>query len=69
MFCYSGCFREHVILGKGINITQQTVNDTVRRWFALPLFAGLHWALWTLVFDQDTLALVCLALFTDQCLS
>ena len=25
---------------KGINITQQTVDDTVWYWFTLPLFAG-----------------------------
>ena len=41
-----------MIFGKGINITQQTVNDTVRRWFALPLFAGLLWALLMLVFTD-----------------
>jgi hypothetical protein len=31
-----------VILGKGINITQQTVDDAVWHWSTLPLFAGHH---------------------------
>ena len=30
-------------------------------WFALPLFAGLHWASLTLLFADDALALVRLA--------
>lgn len=39
MFCYSGHLRKHVMFEKGINITQQTVENTVWYWFALPLFA------------------------------
>lgn len=37
------------MFGKSLNITQQTVNDTVWHWFTLPLFAGLRCALLTLV--------------------
>jgi hypothetical protein len=40
VFCYSGLLREHVMFKKGINIIQQTVNDTSWYWLALPLFAG-----------------------------
>jgi hypothetical protein len=29
-----------MMFGKGMNITQQTVDDAVWYWFALPLFAG-----------------------------
>lgn len=53
-----------VMFGKDTSITQQTVDDAV--WPALPLFAGLRWALLTLVF---AMALVWLAFFTDHCLS
>ena len=35
-------------------------------WFALLFFAGPYWALLTLVFADDVLALVCLAFF-DYC--
>ena len=50
------------MFGKDISITQQTVDDAV--WPALPLFAGLRWALLTLVF---AMALVWLAFLADHC--
>ncbi|KRX31755.1 hypothetical protein T09_13809 [Trichinella sp. T9] len=46
-----------------------TVDDAVWYWFTLPLFAGLHWALLTLVFTDDAVALVCLAFFANPWLS
>jgi hypothetical protein len=42
MFCYSGYSREHMKFGKGINLKQQTVDNAVWYWFALPFFSGLH---------------------------
>jgi hypothetical protein len=40
--------QQHVMFGKGINITQQTEHNTVWYWFALPLFAdhSLSWLHW-----------------------
>ena len=45
------------MFGKGINITQQAVDDAL----ALSALAGLHWALLMLVFANNALALVRLA--------
>ena len=44
------CFArvENTLFGKGINRTQQTMDGAVWHWFALPLFADLHWAWLTL---------------------
>ena len=50
------------MLGKGIKITQQTVDDAVWYWYILAFFAGHHWALLTLVFADDAVALVHLAI-------
>ena len=41
---------------------------TLWLWFALPLFAGLYWALLMLVFTDHVEALVSLAFFADHCL-
>jgi hypothetical protein len=43
-----------MMFGKGVNITQQTVADTV-------------WPCHTLVFADDAVALVHLAFFNDHC--
>jgi hypothetical protein len=40
------------------------VDSAVWHWFALPLFAGLHWALLALIFPNTD----SLVLFTDHCL-
>jgi hypothetical protein len=57
------------MFGKGIHITQPTVDDAVWHCLALPLFASLSWASLMLVSTEDTVALVHLAFFTDHCLS
>jgi hypothetical protein len=63
MFCWCGHLRGHVMFGKSISITQQTVDNPLALvHLATFFFAGLHWALLTLVLDDN--ALVCLALFT-----
>ena len=54
MFCYSGCLREHVMFGKGISITQQTVDDARWYWCEFPFFAGLCWTFLALVLAGDT---------------
>ena len=41
---------------------------TFLHWLTLQIFDDLHWALLTLVFADDTLALVCLAFVADLCL-
>ena len=46
---------------KEINIAQQTVDYAIWHWFALVLFADLHWALLILVFAKDAMILLCLA--------
>ena len=38
---------------KGINITQQTVDNTVWYGATLPLFVGFHWALLILIFADN----------------
>jgi hypothetical protein len=48
------CLRKHMMFGKDINITQNTVDHAVRYWYALTLFAGLHWDLLMLVSSDDT---------------
>ena len=56
-------------VGKAINITQQTVADALWYWYALPFFAGHHWALLMLVFT-DTLydiGLLCHSLLVIVC--
>ena len=54
MFYYSRYLRVHMMLWKDINITQQTVNAVVLYWFTFPPISGLHWALLTLVFTDNT---------------
>jgi len=56
MFWYTlrdDLLRELVVFGKGLDITQQTTDDTVWLWFPLPLFAGRRWTLLKLVFTDD----------------
>jgi hypothetical protein len=40
MFCWSRCLQGHMMFGKGISGTQQTVDSIL----ALVCIAGLHWA-------------------------
>ena len=40
MFCWSRPLRGHMMLGKSVSTTQQTVDDAL----VLVRFAGLHWA-------------------------
>lgn len=61
LFCWSRCLRGHMMFGKSVCITQQTMVGDL----SLVLFAGLCWALLVLVFTDDLLALVCLAFLTD----
>ena len=46
------------MFGRGIKVTQQTVDDGVWHCFALLLFACLQWTLLTPVFTDDAVALV-----------
>jgi hypothetical protein len=64
MFFWSGCLRGHVMFGKSVSTTQQTVDDTL----ALVCLAGLHWALMMLIFTDNVMALVCFAFLSDLCL-
>jgi hypothetical protein len=50
--------------GKGINITQQTVAELLKHWFALLVFAGLCWALLSLT--GNVVVLNHFAFFTDH---
>ena len=53
---------------KGINLTQQTVDDAVWYWYALPFYAGHHWALLRLVFTDDaSIGSSCHSLLTIVC--
>jgi hypothetical protein len=65
MFCWSGCLRGQVMFGKSTSIAQQTGDGTLE---LIPL-VGLCWASLTLVFTEDTLALVQLSFFSDIRLS
>jgi hypothetical protein len=57
-----------VIFGKGINTAQQTVDNAVWHWYALPFFAGHHWALLMLVFPDDAVWYwFALPFFTGHC--
>lgn len=47
----------HKIFGKGVSITQHTVDDAMALGY-WPLFVGLPWALLMMVFDDDTVALI-----------
>ena len=51
---------------KVMSITQQTIDNTVRHWFILRLFAGPRWALLMLVFTEAAVALVSLDFFADH---
>ena len=64
IFCGSGHLTGLVMFGKRISLSQQTVDDAL----ALVHLAGLPQASLTLVFTDDAIALVCLALFADLCL-
>jgi thiosulfate reductase cytochrome b subunit len=44
VFCWSGCLRGHLMLGKGISITQQTVHNTVA--LVCLAFFTVHCLLW-----------------------
>jgi hypothetical protein len=46
--------REHVMFGRGRNITQQTVDSTEWYWYALPFFAGHCKALLMLLLADNT---------------
>ena len=56
--------------GKGISITQQTVDNALRYWYSLPFFAGHCWALLMLVFTNSTVWYwFTLLFFADHCWS
>jgi hypothetical protein len=57
------------MFGKGISITQQTVDSSVWHRLTLPLLAGFHWVLLLMVFADDVVALLCLAFSTNYYLS
>jgi hypothetical protein len=48
MWCFSRSLREHLMFGKGISLTQHTVDDSVAL-VRLATFAGLCWALLTML--------------------
>jgi hypothetical protein len=51
VFCLSRCLRGHMMLGKSISVTQQTVNDAL----ALVRPAGLHWSSLTMLWHWSAL--------------
>lgn len=61
IFCWSNHLRGHLIFGKSVSVNQQAVVNAL----ALVYFADFCWTSLIVVFTDNTLALVCLAFFSD----